>query len=113
VFPVKYNVKKSFEYMAQATKENQPLQAFAITLKGAFDYFESKKQLPVILINERGSISLIKATICELGQTRSQILAACLWLHGFVNFYPSCQRALCLVLPPTNVSPAVLFRTIW
>ncbi|MEP7141361.1 MAG: L,D-transpeptidase family protein [Ferruginibacter sp.] len=54
VFPVRYNVKKSSEYLAQATKENQPLQAFTTTLKGAFDYFEAKKQLPVILINKRG-----------------------------------------------------------
>ena len=54
VFPVKYNVKKSLEYLAQATKENQFLQAFAVSLKGAFDYFETKKQLPVILVNRKG-----------------------------------------------------------
>ena len=54
VFPVKYNIKKSFEYLAQATKENQSLQNFAVTVKGAFDHFESKKQLPVILVNKKG-----------------------------------------------------------
>ena len=54
VFPIKYNVVKSFEYLAQATKENQPLQKFAITLKSAYDYFEDKKKLPVILINKKG-----------------------------------------------------------
>ncbi|MEP7109799.1 MAG: L,D-transpeptidase family protein [Ferruginibacter sp.] len=54
VFPIKYNVKKSLEYLAQATKENQSLQAFAVTLKGAFDYFEAKKLLPVILVNKKG-----------------------------------------------------------
>ncbi len=54
VFPVKYNVKKSFEYLAQATKENQSLQKFAITLKEAFDKFEEKKQLPLILVNKKG-----------------------------------------------------------
>lgn len=54
VYPVKYNVKKSFEYLANATKFNQPLQHFAVTLKGAFDYFEAKKQLPVILVNKKG-----------------------------------------------------------
>ena len=54
VFPVKYNVKKSFDYLATTTKDNQSLQAFAVTLKAAFDYFESKKQLPVILINKKG-----------------------------------------------------------
>lgn len=54
VFPVKYNVKKSFEYLAEATKENQPLQKFAVTLKAAYDYFEAKKNLPVILVNKKG-----------------------------------------------------------
>lgn len=54
VFPIKYNVKKSFEYLNAATKENQSLHTFAISLKGAFDYFEAKKQLPVILVNKKG-----------------------------------------------------------
>ncbi len=54
VFPVKYNVKKSFEYLAQATKANQPLQHFAVTLKAAYDYFEDKKQLPLIMVNKKG-----------------------------------------------------------
>ena len=54
VFPVKYNVKKSFEYLAMTTKDNQPLQEFAVTLKSAFDYFEAKKKLPVFLVNKKG-----------------------------------------------------------
>ena len=54
VYPVKYNVKKSFEYLAQITKENQPLQQFAISLKNVFDYFEDKKQLPLVLVNKKG-----------------------------------------------------------
>lgn len=54
VFPVKYSVKKSFDYLAQATKENQTLQKFAISLKSAFDKFEEKKQLPLILVNKKG-----------------------------------------------------------
>jgi murein L,D-transpeptidase YafK len=54
VYPVKYNNKRSFEYLAQATRDNQLLQKFAVTLKDAFDYFEEKKQLPVILVNKKG-----------------------------------------------------------
>lgn len=54
VFPVKYNVKKSFEYLATTTKDNQPLQQFAVTLKEAFDHFEVKKTLPLILVNDKG-----------------------------------------------------------
>ena len=54
VFPVKYNVRRSFEYLAQATKDNQQLQKFAVSLKSAFDYFEEKRQLPLILVNKKG-----------------------------------------------------------
>jgi murein L,D-transpeptidase YafK len=55
VFPVKYDVKKSFEYLATVSKDNQPLQEFAVSLKAAFDYFEAKKRLPLILVNRKGS----------------------------------------------------------
>lgn len=54
VFPVKYNVKKSMEYLAESTTGNQALQKFAIRLKEAFDYFEERRQLPVILVNRTG-----------------------------------------------------------
>lgn len=54
VFPVKYNVKKSFEYLATVTKENQSLQRFAVSLKAAFDHFEEKKELPLIMVNKKG-----------------------------------------------------------
>ena len=54
VFPVKYNVRKSIEYLAESTIGNQTIQKFAIRLKEAFDYFEEKKQLPVILVNKSG-----------------------------------------------------------
>ncbi|MEP7255089.1 MAG: L,D-transpeptidase family protein [Ferruginibacter sp.] len=54
VFPVKYSVKKSIEYLAESTIGNQAIQKFAIRLKEAFDYFEEKKQLPVILVNKSG-----------------------------------------------------------
>ena len=55
VFPVKYSNKKSFEYLAFATKENKRLQKFAITLKEAFDYFEEKKKLTVIIVIKFGN----------------------------------------------------------
>lgn len=54
VFPVKYSNKKSFDYLAFTTRENQPLQKFAITLKEAFDYFEEKKKLPVVVVTKSG-----------------------------------------------------------
>ncbi|HMC99072.1 MAG TPA: L,D-transpeptidase family protein [Ferruginibacter sp.] len=54
VFPVKYDVKKSMDYLNETTKENKPLKEFALNLKHAFDYFEEKKQLPIIMINKKG-----------------------------------------------------------
>jgi murein L,D-transpeptidase YafK len=55
IYPVKYAVKKSFDYLAEATKNNQLLQQFAIRLKEAYDYFEEKKQLPVIMVAKNGN----------------------------------------------------------
>jgi murein L,D-transpeptidase YafK len=54
IFPVRYNNKKSFEYLAKTTKDDQDLQRFAIKIKEVFDYFEQKKKLPLICINKNG-----------------------------------------------------------
>jgi murein L,D-transpeptidase YafK len=54
IFPVRYNNRKSFEYLAKTTKDDQDLQRFAIKLKDVFDYFETKKKLPLICVNKRG-----------------------------------------------------------
>lgn len=54
VFPVRYNLKKSAEYLANITKENPSLSAFNNNIKAVFDYFELKKELPVIMVNTRG-----------------------------------------------------------
>ncbi len=54
VFPVKYSVKKSMEYLTQATKNNKTLQKFSSDLREAFDKFEEKKQVPLVMINRKG-----------------------------------------------------------
>jgi murein L,D-transpeptidase YafK len=54
VFPVKYNVKKSLDYLNSSTKKNQQLQQFALQLREAFDKFEEKKQRPLVLVNKKG-----------------------------------------------------------
>jgi murein L,D-transpeptidase YafK len=54
VFPVKYDEKKSFDYLARVSLHDQPLQQFSITLKEVFDYFQEKQQIPVIMINKKG-----------------------------------------------------------
>jgi len=54
VFPVKYNVKKSAEYLSQTLQTKPALIEFTAKLKEAFNFFEEKKQLPVILVNKKG-----------------------------------------------------------
>lgn len=54
IFPIRYSNKKSFEYLAKASKDNTELQRFAIKIKEVFDYFEEKKKLPLISINKKG-----------------------------------------------------------
>ncbi len=54
IFPVRYNNKKSFDYFARTTKDNQDVQRFAVKIKEVYDYFEQKKKLPLISINQKG-----------------------------------------------------------
>lgn len=54
IFPIRYNVRKSFEYLARTTRDNQDLQRFAIKIKEVFDYFEEYKKLPMIFVNKKG-----------------------------------------------------------
>jgi murein L,D-transpeptidase YafK len=54
IFPVKYNVKRSADYLAETLKTKPSLVAFTAKLKEAFVFFEEKKQLPLILVNKKG-----------------------------------------------------------
>ncbi len=54
VFPIRYNKKKSLDYLNTTYKTKPALQKFAGQLKEVFDKFEETKQVPVILVNKRG-----------------------------------------------------------
>ena len=54
IFPVKYDVQKSLDYLTESIKGNQVIHKFILNIKSVFDYFEEKKQLPVILVNKKG-----------------------------------------------------------
>ena len=58
VYPVRYNIKKSMDYLTDNIKNNAYLQQFNKNIKEVFDYFELKKQLPVILVNRKGEYVL-------------------------------------------------------
>jgi murein L,D-transpeptidase YafK len=54
IFPIRYNVKRSTDYLNTLTKDDPSLKRFALKLEDAFDYFEKYRQLPVIMTNEKG-----------------------------------------------------------
>jgi len=54
IFPIRYNVKRSADYLTKLTKDDPSLKQFALRLEDAFDYFEKYRQLPVVMTNEKG-----------------------------------------------------------
>jgi len=54
VFPVRYNNKKSFEYLTEQIKGNPYLKSFNKQIREVYDYFEQKKELPIIMVNQKG-----------------------------------------------------------
>ena len=54
VFPVRYNVKRSLDYLNTSIEHNDYLKAFNANIRLVFDFFEVKKQLPVIMVNKKG-----------------------------------------------------------
>ena len=54
VFPVRYNIPKSVEYLLKVSSDDKFYQKFAINIKEVFDYFEFNKKLPTIAVNAKG-----------------------------------------------------------
>ncbi|HEX7844720.1 MAG TPA: L,D-transpeptidase family protein [Chitinophagaceae bacterium] len=54
IFPIRYDKPKSEAYLASLTKDDQGLKKFSDRLEGAFEYFEKYKQIPIVLIGEKG-----------------------------------------------------------
>lgn len=58
IFPIRYNVKKSADYLQTFTDRNDHLKTFNENIRQVFDYFETKKQLPIIMVNQEGNYVL-------------------------------------------------------
>ena len=58
IFPIRFNVQRSVDYLDNLIKEDIPLKNFVTRLEDAFNYFEKHRQLPVILINEQGEYTV-------------------------------------------------------
>lgn len=54
VFPVRYNEKKSMDYLNNNTSSNPYLKEFSNSLKAVYDKFELSKEIPVVLISKSG-----------------------------------------------------------
>lgn len=54
IYPIRYNNRKSVNYLSTLTKSDAQLKAFAEKLEGAYDHFEVTRQLPVIMTNTQG-----------------------------------------------------------
>lgn len=54
IFPVRFNVERSVKFLENLTKDDSQLKKFANTLEDAYDYFEKYKQLPVVMIGDKG-----------------------------------------------------------
>lgn len=55
IFPVRFNVSKSLGYLNNLTHNDPSLKLFSMQLQDAFNYFNKYKQLPVVLIDDRGN----------------------------------------------------------
>lgn len=54
IFPIRFNVEKSVKYLENLAKDDPGLKKFAGQLEDAFDYFEKYRQLPVVMVGEKG-----------------------------------------------------------
>lgn len=54
IYPIRYNNKRSVEYLATLTKTDEKLKAFASRLEAVYDHFEITRQLPVIMTDAAG-----------------------------------------------------------
>src|SRR5258706_6221523 len=54
IFPIRFNVPRSVNYFNNLSKDDPALRKFASKLEDAFDYFDKFKQLPVIMISDKG-----------------------------------------------------------
>ena len=54
IFPIKYDVKNSYEYLGKLTKDDKELKEFSSVMEDAYDYFEKYKQIPIVMIKDNG-----------------------------------------------------------
>jgi murein L,D-transpeptidase YafK len=58
IFPAKYNAPKSKLYLENTLKDNPQLQLFNKNIRQVYDFFEIRKELPVVMVNKAGEYIL-------------------------------------------------------
>jgi murein L,D-transpeptidase YafK len=58
IYPVNYGVKKSLNYLTESIKGKQAVNKSILGIKAVYDYFEKKKNLPIIIVNKKGDYIL-------------------------------------------------------
>jgi murein L,D-transpeptidase YafK len=54
IFPIRYDNKKSIDYLTTLTKTDEKLKVHADRLEAVYDHFEATRQIPVIMVDSRG-----------------------------------------------------------
>ena len=76
IFPVRFNVKKSVNYLDNLTKDDPALKKFTERLEEAFDYFDKFKQVPIVMIGDKGEYiingALPKRTAEEIKEAKAK-----------------------------------------
>ncbi len=61
IFPIRFDKEKSINYLEGLTKDDPVLKKFAERMEDAFEYFEKYKQLPVVMVGEKGEYIINEA----------------------------------------------------
>ncbi len=59
IFPIKFSIPKSAEYLAKTTKDDKDYLLLINQLKVVYDYFDLHKKLPPIAINKKGEYIIL------------------------------------------------------
>lgn len=54
IFPIRFNVERSVNFLSNLTKDDSNLKKFAERMEDAYYYFDRHKQLPVVMIGDKG-----------------------------------------------------------
>lgn len=54
IFPIRFDVEKSLNYLSSLTKDDAGLKKFAESMEDAYNYFEKYRQLPMVMIGNKG-----------------------------------------------------------